>query len=283
MADRYGDNFDNGGMIGMDNTNFSSPGAGNNNISSSQNSNENRRTITAIEEQTLIPVTIAMILNSNDGMLQDGREPNQVKLVAAVRGVGKTSTSFNYEVEDGTGSIDIKEWFDEGDPLIKSQIREEAAVEHQYVRIIGKMERFDNKPLVTAFAVRKLSSGNELTHHFLEVVHSVEAYKRCSQIVGTPGGIAMGGMANAIGIGGGVMPSTSTPLAQDSGMTGNELQDDILAFLAGSGEGGRNINEFIQSSTGKHTRGDIMNMFAHLSSEGIIYSTSDDNHYAKIC
>jgi len=79
------------------------------------------------------------------------------------------------------------------------------------------------------------------------------------------------------------MPSTSTPLAQDSGMTGNELQDDILAFLAGSGEGGRNINEFIQSSTGKHTRGDIMNMFAHLSSEGIIYSTSDDNHYAKIC
>ncbi len=232
LLSNKGDNFDSGGMMA-----FSSPGATNDennhnttNIPASQNSNENRPKST--DEKTLIPVTIGMILNSNDGMLQDGREPHHIKLVAAVRGINKSSTAYNYEVEDGTGAIEIKEWFDEADPLIKSQMREEAAVEHQYVRIVGKMQVYDDRMSVSAFSVRKLSSGNELTHHFLEVVHSVEKYKKSSQIVGSPS-MAMGGMSMGIGMGGGAMPSSSTPLAQDSKMGGDELQNDIMMFLDG--------------------------------------------------
>ena len=55
-----------------------------------------------------------------------------------------------------------------------------------------------------------------------------------------------------------------------------------IQYLIG-GEVGRDINEFIKANIGKHARGDIMAVFSHLSSEGIIYSTSDENHYAKIC
>lgn len=177
-----------------------------------------------------------MILNSSNGMLEDGREPHHVKIVAAIRGVNQSSTAYNYEVEDGTGFTEVKEWLDEGDPLIKSQMRDEAAKEHQYVRIIGKMQEYDGKQSVVAYSVRKLSSGNELTHHFLEVVHSAEKYKKSGQIVGSPsmnGAMAMGGVSNMGGFNGGAMPSTSTPLKQDTNGGSGGLHDDITAFLEG--------------------------------------------------
>ncbi len=128
-----------------------------------------------------------MILNSSNGMLEDGREPHHVKIVAAIRGVNQSSTAYNYEVEDGTGFTEVKEWLDEGDPLSRSQMRDEAAKEHQYVRIIGKMQEYDGKQSVVAYSVRKLSSGNELTNHFLEVVHSALAWIVIAFLTSTAG------------------------------------------------------------------------------------------------
>jgi replication factor A2 len=215
---------------------FQSPGGGDNAYQSQSSPAGKARPAT--EEQTLIPVTIRMILNSTDGMLEDGREPYNVKLVAAIRSVTPSSTAFNYEVEDGTGLFEVKEWLDEGGPLAKQQMREEAAREHQYVRIIGKMQVYDGKPSIVAYSVKKLSSSNEITHHFLEVVHSVEKYKKSGQIVGSPslnvnGGMAMNGM-NMGGFNNGSMPTTSTPLALDTNMGVDALKDDILQFLIGS-------------------------------------------------
>ena len=225
--------YNNGNGGGVD-SNFGSPDGNNNFDAASPQSSQNRRKAT--EEQTLIPVTIRMLLNSNNSILEDGREPHQVKLVAAIRSVNPSSTAYNYEVEDGTGFIEVKEWLDDNDPLLKSQMRDEAAKEHQYVRIIGKMQVYDDKPSVVAYSVRKLSSGNELTHHFLEVVHSAEKYKKSSQIVGSPsmnGVMAMNGMNMGGGTFNGGMPSSSTALAQDNNMGGNQLHDDIMQYLEG--------------------------------------------------
>jgi len=202
--------------------NFASPGN-----AGSQGDGKFRK---ATDEQTLIPVTIKMLLAAakSNNTLQDGREPHQVKIVAAVREVTKGSTSYNYTVEDGTGAIEVKEWIEDGN-ITMTQMREDAAMEHQYIRIVGKLGEYDNKPQVVAHSVRKVTTGNELTHHFLEVVHSAEKYnKQGGHIVGSPS-MAMGGMNfNAGGM------QASTPIGMNNNMAANDggdLQDAITNFL----------------------------------------------------
>jgi hypothetical protein len=207
-------------------TSFSSPGANRSYPSPSAGDNPQRR---ATDEQTLIPVTISMLVSAaqNNKVLLDGREPHHVKVVAAVTAVQMGSTSYTYTVEDGTGSIDVKEWLDEGNIEV-SRMREEAAVEHQYVRIIGKLEEYGEKPQIVAHAVRKLANCNELTYHFLEVVYEGEKYKQSQQIVGSPS-YAMGNM----NFGGNIPMQASRPIINGGQGDGEGLVDDIKSFLAG--------------------------------------------------
>mmetsp|Transcript_10648 Transcript_10648/g.13476 ORF Transcript_10648/g.13476 Transcript_10648/m.13476 type:complete len:292 (-) Transcript_10648:179-1054(-) len=289
MADRYGNQYGGGG-----DASFSSPSGGNNYGSSSQSPTQKRK---STDEQTLIPVTIRMILNASDSMLEDGREPHNIKIVAALRNVNQTSTSYVYEVEDGTGFIEAKEWLDENESVLQSEMRNEAAKDYQYVRIIGKMQWYDNKPSVVAYSVRKLSTGNELTHHLLEVVHASEKYKKSSQIVGSPsmnnGAMSMQGMNMGRVDFNSSMPSASTRLApQDSNMesgggggNADSLRSETLNWLGAfntDNPEGANINDFIQLKTGQYSRNEILSMIELLAQEGAIYSTSDESHYLLI-
>jgi replication factor A2 len=203
---------------------FSSPGA-NRSYSSPSGDNTQRK---STDEQTLIPVTISMLIRAsqNNKVLPDGREPHQIKLVAAITNVQDGSTSYSYTVEDGTGTMDVKEWIDEGNIEV-SRMRQEAAKEHQYVRIIGKLEEYDGKPQIVALRVRKLTSGNEMTHHFLEVVYEAERYKQSQQIAGSAS-YAMGNFD----FGGNVPMQVSTPIMNKGYGDGGGLVNDIKSFLA---------------------------------------------------
>ena len=185
----------------------------------------------ATDEQTLIPVTIRMVLNSAANVLEDGREPHNVKLIGAVRSVEKSSTSYNYEIEDGTGLMSVKEWVDNADTLEVQQLRDEAATEHQYIRIIGKMQEYEGKKQIVAYSVRKCRDLNEMTYHFLEVVHSGEKFLKSNQIVGAPN-MGMGGMASNFHMP--QAPSTSNPMSMNidnMNSNGDALADDIMKFL----------------------------------------------------
>jgi replication factor A2 len=43
-----------------------------------------------------------------------------------------------------------------------------------YIRVIGEVEDYYGVHKIIAFDVRPVSSGNEVTHHFLEVAYSFE-------------------------------------------------------------------------------------------------------------
>ena len=45
---------------------------------------------------------------------------------------------------------------------------------NRYIRVIGEVEDYDGVHEVIAFDVRPVSSGNKVTHHFLEVAYSFE-------------------------------------------------------------------------------------------------------------
>jgi len=263
MANRFGMDYENSGG------DFASPGGG-----TPSGDGGNRRKAT--EEQTLIPVTIAMLLKASNNTLEDGRELHQVKLVAAMRDVDKNSASNNYLIEDGTGAINVKEWVDDGNIAI-TEMREEAAVEHQYVRITGKLEEYDGKPQVVANRVCKLTNGNELTYHFLEVVYTGEKYEQGGQIVGTPSQ-AM----NSMNFGGGMQ--TSTPIANSNSNNNSSALDDALTtFLSNSNEEtGGSILDFIAESRETFSEPEIREKFNSWAAEGLIYSTIDDDHFSIV-
>lgn len=276
---------------------MSSPQANSSNNNNSQTSpDQNRRKAT--EEQTLIPVTARMILTSQEKILSDGREPHLIKLVAAVRSAVPQSTSYQYEVEDGTGLVEIKEWVDQNDSQVVAQMREEASQENIYVRIIGKLQVYEGKTTVIANSVRKVKSGNELTHHLLEVVHSSEKYRKDNQIVGAPDmamstNMNMGGMTNngqsngGFTGGGGGFGNGGAPI--ESSMGGNnadELTSAIKKYIFEKSqenpELGASISNFIAQHQGQYQEGQIRMRMKQLERDGEIYSTSDEDHYSTV-
>ena len=165
------------------------------------------------DEQTLIPITCKMVHSAlgdpsggSDLTLRDGRPLHMVKLVAAVRNHEERSTNVYVDVEDGTGLVQVKVWVNEGDECsAASNLRRDAATDHTYIRIVGQIREFDGQRQIVANDVRPVSTGNELTHHLLEVAHSYEKHVKVQSDADTMG------MNMGMGVGIGKMASLSTP------------------------------------------------------------------------
>lgn len=208
MADRYGTSD----PYGMGTSDMSYGGGSG--MTPSTPSSETKK-YKNTEEQLLVPVTGRMVLDSSNGVLRDGREPKEVKLVGAVRELSTSSTNNLYHIEDGTGLIEVKEFLDiNSDNRAVLEDRAGAAEDNVYVKIFGEIQEYEGKKSILAFSVRKIASGNEFSYHFLEVVHTSERFKKNSQIVGAPGlGLSSNGMMSSNN----PFASQSTPVKEMGG------------------------------------------------------------------
>mmetsp|Transcript_9039 Transcript_9039/g.15098 ORF Transcript_9039/g.15098 Transcript_9039/m.15098 type:complete len:281 (+) Transcript_9039:176-1018(+) len=257
--------------------------------SSSQNNSSSQQTPTrgprkSYDEQTLIPITAKMIISatstsSQEGTgvlaLPDGRSLHHVKLVGAVRTVENMSTNVSYEIEDGTGLIEVKQWMDDNDCSAVQEMKEQAAKENQYLRVIGQIKDYDGKKSLVAHSIRKITDGNELTHHFLEVVYSAEKYARAERIGGMAAPVSMATNNHA-----------STPLAAASsgggGGGGDGLKDQVLNYIKVEGEAlevGAPVGKLVQMLSGSYGESQVRAAIEDLASEGHIYSTINEDNY----
>jgi hypothetical protein len=132
-------------------------------------------------------------------LLVDGQPLHMVKLVRAVCQHEERSTNVFIDIKDSTGLVQVKVWVNEGDKCsMASSLRWAASTDHAYVRVIGKVCKFDGQRQIVANNVRPVSSGNELTHHLLEVLH---LYKRHVKMRSDAQATGMMGMGMGIGIG----------------------------------------------------------------------------------
>lgn len=253
-----------GGYTNNESGNFGSPHQG----TSSQK--QSRR---PYDEQTLIPITIRMALRSypdssggdSNLVLEDGRKLASVKIVGATRSVNDNSTNILYELEDGTGLIEVKQWLNDNDCSAVQEIRQQTLKEHQYLKVIGNIKEYEGKKIIFANSIRPISTGNEITHHLLEVLYSAERFKRADNLSLTP---AIGGSQLQI------------PQQTYAG-TGNPLKEAVLAVFKNSlqSEAGLHIMECVTALNGTYQEPDIRNMIESLSEEGHIYSTISDDHF----
>mmetsp|Transcript_86961 Transcript_86961/g.130371 ORF Transcript_86961/g.130371 Transcript_86961/m.130371 type:complete len:278 (-) Transcript_86961:155-988(-) len=239
------------------------------------------RTRRSYDEQTLIPVTIQMAMEAQldasggDGslVLSDGRPVSMVKLVGAVRSVNEQSTNVLYNLEDGTGLMDVKQWVDDNDCTAVLDIRKETLRDNLYVKVIGQIKDYDGRKMIVANTVRPLTTGNELTHHFLEVAHSSEKSKRAGTIVAPSfsanNGVGFGSMAGGM-------------IGEKSASTGSALTDAVLEFIRGQDDAGDETGVGVDtcvSAMPNYSPADIRNAVASLSEEGHIYSTISEHHF----
>jgi len=268
---------------GFNNDSGASPGG------ASDGANKPRRNY---DEQTLIPVTIKMIHNAVSDpsggesiSLKDGRPIHMVKLVAAVRSHEVRSTNIFIDVEDGTGFAQVKVWANEGEDCSAiTNLRQQACADHVYVRIIGQLREYDGARQIVASDIRPLTSGNELTYHFLEVAHSYEKISKMQQQPANVGGYGIGSVApNNAPPQGGAM-GVQMQGGQGGGSSGgNALNDAVIRVVQAMGanqDGGVHVDTIkAEVSSQGYSEGDITRAISDLSNEGHIYSTIDDLHF----
>jgi hypothetical protein len=126
---------------------------------------------------TLIPVMAKMIhsamWDSKRFVLKDGQPLHMVKLVGAVRNFRVNIKQVHIDVEDGTGLVRVILWRKEKECMAQCWLIDKCN-SNCYIHVIGEVKEYYSVHEIIVFDVRPVSSGNEVTHHFLEVAYSFE-------------------------------------------------------------------------------------------------------------
>lgn len=141
-------------------------------MSGSQDGDSGGRSGSSSNKHTLRPVTIRQVRSAEQASPDsdfrvDGVELGQLSLCAVVRNVARNATNVSYSVEDGTGTIEVKQWLDNSsDDAAKSA----DVQQNTYVRILGTLKSFQNKQNIVAGHIRPVENYNEVLFHKMEAV-----------------------------------------------------------------------------------------------------------------
>jgi len=236
----------------------------------------------------LIPVTIRQLLNAqqttpdvDDFYMANGQSLGRFYLVAQITSdVVEMSNNLNYKVDDGTGTIEVRIWVDQDGTDYASQKKHEWFL-GVYVRIVGNLRAFSNiRRVVADHSLIPIVDYNELTHHFLEVVH----YHVKTN------GLKKGESNNFLSMKSDNNQQTySSPYSKQqvqivtSNNSLNELQQQINNLVSmNQGDRGFAIQDIVNTLT-QDNLGDevsIRKVVQYLIDEGHLYNTIDEEHVA---
>ncbi|KAF1923949.1 replication protein A, subunit RPA32 [Didymella exigua CBS 183.55] len=231
------------------------------------------------QQDSLRPVTIKQILDAqpdagNDTFRIDGNPVSQLTFVGQIRNISTQTTNTTYRLDDGTGSIEVKQWID-SDTVDQNDPVKAKLVEGSYCRAWGKLKSFNDRRSVGAQIIRPVEDMNEVSYHLLEAT-----YIHLQLTRGPPGGVNTGaGAANA----------NSGAAQQDGGAYGshdlagyNAVAKKVFQFLRTTPQGNEGINQNeIAAGLGLESV-DVLRAGDDLLSGGLIYTTVDDHTWAVL-
>ncbi|KAI4609086.1 hypothetical protein J4E80_008833 [Alternaria sp. BMP 0032] len=230
-------------------------------------------------QDTLRPVTIKQILDaqlevgSNDAFKIDGTVITQLTFVGQIRNISNQTTNTTYRLDDGTGSVEVKQWVD-SDAAEQTNPTKAKLVEGAYCRAWGKLKSFNDRRSVGATVIRPVEDMNEVSYHLLEAT-AVHLY-----FTRGPPGSAQGG-ATTNGAGG-------QQQAGDGGNYGGGY--DLAGYTASAKRVFNHLKTTPQSNEGLNQHEiaaqlgmdttDVAKAGDDLLSGGLIYTTVDDQTWA---
>jgi hypothetical protein len=96
-----------------------------------------------------------------------------VEFVGAIRNFSVNTKYVQIDVEDGTRLVRVILWRNKRECTAQHCLLDKYNSNH-YIRVIGEVDYYYGVHEIIAFNVRPVSSGNEVTYHFLEVAYSFE-------------------------------------------------------------------------------------------------------------
>ncbi|KAF2447670.1 replication protein A, subunit RPA32, partial [Karstenula rhodostoma CBS 690.94] len=225
-------------------------------------------------QDTLRPVTIKQILDaqpdaSGDDFKIDGSRISQLTFVGQIRNIAAQTTNITYKLDDGTGSIEVKQWND--DDAMEASPLKSKLVEGVYCRAWGKLKSFHDRRHVNAQIIRPVEDMNEVQYHLLEATAVHLHFTRGP----------LGAAENA----GGAAPTNGAVQQQEAGpsLVGvSNLAQQVYKFLQTSPDNNEGINyQEIASQLGLDTV-DVGRAGDELLEAGVIYTTVNDTTWALL-
>ncbi|MCJ1399728.1 replication factor A protein 2 [Xylographa trunciseda] len=158
----------------------------------------------AYGKDTLRPCTIMQVLSASQphpdaDFSLDDVEITQITFVGQIRNISQQTTNMTYKLDDGTGSIEVKQWIDSdapkydehGDPVRSEKAELKVG---EWARCWGRLKAFNNRRHVGAHVIRPVQDKNEINYHLLEATFAHLYFTR-----GPPEQFtAVGGAENAV-------------------------------------------------------------------------------------
>lgn len=225
-------------------------------------------------EQTLRPVTIKQMLNSQSAhgdseFRIDNVDVTQVTFVGIVRKESEQQTNIAYTLEDGTGSIDVRQWLDQNHEEVPEEKEKRAQMMFNYVRVVGRLTQFNNKTHVVAFQIRPIINADEISHHFLEAILTHLQFTKGS----APGGASMDNFTSSAYNAGNFKSNN------DQG-SGGGIHKEVIAVINQFAhlDQGAEINQVVSRLQGKYSEPQVKEAIDFLQNEGHLYATIDEYH-----
>jgi replication factor A2 len=243
------------------------------------------------DSASIIPTTVKML---NQAEMAAGAELYQIdecdlhtaKIVGTVQSLTKSSTNITFMVDDGTGTIECKLWIQSDSPL---PVKVEKITELSLVRVHGKLKEFGGAKSLLVFDISPIVDWNEMTHHNLNVILTHLQHTKgpipgseAADKAGQFGmGAAMSGAAglapNAanVNLNSQMNPAASTTIDRIEKAFANVVTDEGLSIHA--------ILQTINQDGGPPlTLGGVQQVCTDLETNGRMYSTIDEEHFAMI-
>ncbi|TXT09750.1 uncharacterized protein COLE_03684 [Cutaneotrichosporon oleaginosum] len=220
--------------------------------------------------QSLRPVTVQQILNASQSAQEadfqiDGADIGPIQFVGTVHNMSSTATNLSYEIGDGYGYIDVRQWLDSSDD---ESGKTEGIEQDKFVSVIGTIKVFGGKRHISAQMIRPIEDHNEVYNHFLKALQVSLSIRNPGAAQGRGGAAPAGADAN----------SYAAPAAGGGDSYGHlpPQQKQIMDIVAADSSGEGMHVTHIGRMCGGMTREEVMEAIEHLMGEGLLYSTIDD-------
>jgi replication factor A2 len=204
-----------------------------------------------------------------------------VTLVGTIREITPQSTNVSYRIEDGTGMIDAKQWVDAEQGATTSDLtyRFPLHFPHTYTlaRVTGQLKSFNSKRHIGVHHIRKITDHNEVIFHLLEAT-SIHLFNTR----GPPGGAKTGQSFSRNDTMDEIIQGTTSNSNANPALDHLEpFQRQIMLLVhnappTNEGLHVQTIAQNLQMPIAK-----VMGAVEQLTTDGLLYTTIDDDHVAS--
>jgi len=238
----------------------------------------------------VIPVTIETINRcnqvegENSVFEYNGFRFYHICLIGIIRHVVKKTNDITYIVDDMTASetkLEVKLQSDESDEMDSEEqttIQQSQFIENQYIKVYGLLKSLQGNKYVQAFRILPIKELNEITYHMLECMNVNIHYQTknggnvSNDVYATPSGSNPSknnsNNTNAVNVGG----------KNNSVYTGIDLQISNLVKQNSNSIDGISVKEICEYFK-TIPENKMREILERLSTDGNLYTTTDDDHY----